>query len=590
MKNWQGLLKFVCFIGFVQGFLVVPNKNGPQQRQAAVPETTAISPGLSSKCPINKRANSFLFGAATVDGDQLCDVAVFGGGFGGLYTALAISREAASNGQTIDVALIEPSDQFVFLPLLYDLTIGTATESEVCPYYKDILLGTGVRHIQATFDSYCDDDSKMDLCLANISAVSAGESGEKNNMKLSFKKSVISVGATPQSTLSSVPGALEFCQPFYTQKDAIDTRKLLARLETLESRELTTPRIAIVGGGYGGVELAACVKRKIPNSHVSLLSRGSPMKGTRAEALVNQALDRLGVNVDICEVDAIERAVTKGSDNDKDEKVVIRKKEDVNQESSNDDCKPWDAILWTAGSGPAYPVSKKMNLLSKVKSGRLAIDSTLRCMWKDDEGKGRTSPPVWALGDCTEIVDSNDRPAVPKTAQAAMQQADTVANNVLVDLKGKGTIKSFQYQDLGSMLSLGGPNAALLAPPDDSPLAPLFAPLLDTARVGFGIVDNVFMKLSKSPVAEKVGLTPVVEKLGLSLGGYGLGVDSDTGASPGTLAGTLTGAARRAIYAARMPTNRQRVYAATSAAISTAASLVKEASKEIEEVQKSKGN
>jgi hypothetical protein len=91
-------------------------------------------------------------------------------------------------------------------------------------------------------------------------------------------------------------------------------------------------------------------------------------------------------------------------------------------------------------------------------------------------------------------------------------------------------------------------------------------------------------------VAEKVGLTSVaenVELLGLSLGGYGLGVDADI--APGTLAGTLGGAARRAVYAARMPTNRQRAYAATSAAIYTATALAKEASNQIEK-NKNNGN
>jgi hypothetical protein len=229
-----------------------------------------------------------------------------------------------------------------------------------------------------------------------------------------------------------------------------------------------------------------------------------------------------------------------------------------------------------------------MEGLEKVESGRLAIDSTLRCIWK----KGGDSsprellrmPPVWALGDCAEITDSRvvGQPAVPKTAQAAMQQADTVALNVLAALQNsKKEAKTFQYQDLGSMLSLGGPNAAVLAPRDDSPLAPIFSPLLDISRMGLGIADEIFVQLSKSKVAERVGVTPaIVESLGLSLGGYGLGVDPDIG--PGTLSGTLAGAARRAVYAARMPTGRQRAYAFTSAAISTAASLAKEAASQLE--------
>ena len=123
------------------------------------------------------------------------------------------------------------------------------------------------------------------------------------------------------------------------------------------------------------------------------------------------------------------------------------------------------------------------------------------------------------------------------------------------------------------MLTLGGPNAALMAPKEGA-FAPLFSPLLDTVGTALGVADKVVeATLGQSPTAEKLGLTP--ETLGLSLGSYGIGVDS--GAAPGTLAGTLTGAARRAVYAARMPTNRQRAVAATSAAISTAAALAKEA-------------
>ena len=123
------------------------------------------------------------------------------------------------------------------------------------------------------------------------------------------------------------------------------------------------------------------------------------------------------------------------------------------------------------------------------------------------------------------------------------------------------------------MLTLGGPNAALMAPRDGA-FAPLFTPVLDTAGAALGFADKVVeATVGKSPVAEKLGLTP--ELLGLSLGSYGVGVES--GSAPGILAGTLTGAARRAVYAVRMPTNRQRAVAATSAAISTAAALAKEA-------------
>mmetsp|Transcript_24880 Transcript_24880/g.52981 ORF Transcript_24880/g.52981 Transcript_24880/m.52981 type:complete len:268 (-) Transcript_24880:192-995(-) len=198
-----------------------------------------------------------------------------------------------------------------------------------------------------------------------------------------------------------------------------------------------------------------------------------------------------------------------------------------------------------------------------------------------------SSPPsVWALGDCSEIVPAL-LPSTPRTAQAAMQQADVVASNVLAKLSGKGEgDASFEFRDLGSMLSLGGPNAAILGPRDeDSQIATLLVPLLDTARVGLGVADTLFAGIVNSPQIDRSGdLKPVVDSLGLSLGGYGLGVDPET--TPGTISGTLSGAGRRAIYALRMPTNKQRAYAGASAFLSSAAALAKEAS---DQIQSSKG-
>lgn len=514
--------------------------------------------------------SSSLTSAFALPSEDQCDVAVFGGGFGGLYTALELSKEARSKGQRLDVALVDPSDRFVFLPLLYDLVMGTASEAEVCPTFEELLEGSGIRHVRASLDNFC----SMDLYSANITDNSTCG-------KLSFRAGVVSVGATPQSTLASIPGATELTQPFYTRRDAQDTRLLLDKMEG-RCRAGLEPRIGIVGGGYGGVELAACVKRRLPNAQVSLLTRGAPMKGTRAEPLVNKALAKLGVNVELCGVDSVSPFESDEPPHDK----LLVQRSTMNQEKSPiEDDKLWDAILWTAGSGPAYPVCNEILGLKQVDgSGRLATDSTLRCLLPNPTSSGR-QPPIWALGDCSQILSDESAFAVPKTAQAAIQQADVVAANILADIRGTQTYKQFQYQDLGSMLSLGGPNGAVLAPKEDSNLGPLFTALLDTTRIGLGLADEVLAQVSKSPAGEKAGLGPMVENLNLSLGGYGLGVDTD--AAPGTLSGTLSGAARRAIYSIRMPTNKQRAKSAILGALSTATALSKEISEQLEDNNKS---
>jgi NADH dehydrogenase len=514
-----------------------------------------------------------------------CDVAIMGGGFGGLYTALAISREAKKNGKKIDVALVDPSDRFVFLPLLYDLTMGTASEIEVCPTYEELLEGTSVRYVKASFDGFSNDTNGKATSEAILTSMTEQTNGKekdgsnKMEINLSFRASVVAVGATPQSILASVPGATEFAQPFYTKDDAYATRELLFRMEQ-KIRQGEIPSIAVIGGGYGGVELAACVARRLPEACVTLISKGAPMAGTRAESLVGQALKKLGVRCKTSSVDEIQkvgnnRYAILGSDVDESKDL---------EEDSNSDVH-FDAVLWTAGSGPAYPVAEDLvGDLALSPSGRLVVDKTLRCAFREDDSdemsSSKTLPSVWALGDCSEIVPAVE-PAIPKTASAAIQQADVVASNVLSKLSNREGNDVFEYQDLGSMLSLGGPNAAVLGPKEDSQIASLLVPLLDTARVGLGVADTIFAGIVNSPQVDRTGqLAPVVETLGLSLGGYGLGVDPQS--TPGTLSGTLSGAGRRAIYALRMPTNKQRAYAGASALLSSAAALAKEASDQIE--------
>jgi len=308
------------------------------------------------------------------------------------------------------------------------------------------------------------------------------------------------------------------------------------------------------------------------------------MAGTKAEPLVDQALRKLGVH---CETNDVLQIEKKPNNKFRIQTVGVGVGEsggggDTDLDTEDDDL--WDAVLWTAGSGPAHPVADDMGgELALSPTGRLQVDKSLRCSFKDDaaEDASKSRPSVWALGDCSEIVPAL-QPATPRTAQAAMQQADVAASNVLTSLSNReaGT-KVFEFQDLGSMLSLGGPNAAILGPGEDSEISSLLIPLLDTARVGLGVADSIFAEIINSPQVDKTGdLKPAVENLGLSLGGYGLGVDPET--TPGTLSGTLSGAGRRAVYALRMPTNKQRAYAGASAFLSSALALAKEASDQIE--------
>ena len=77
------------------------------------------------------------------------EIAVLGGGFGGLYTALRLRSLDWSGGAPPRVTLVDRSARFAFSPMLYELAVGTATCWEVGPLYEELLEGTGIDFVRA---------------------------------------------------------------------------------------------------------------------------------------------------------------------------------------------------------------------------------------------------------------------------------------------------------------------------------------------------------------------------------------------------------------------------------------------------------
>jgi NADH dehydrogenase len=95
---------------------------------------------------------------------------------------------------------------------------------------------------------------------------------------------------------------------------------------------------------------------------------------------------------------------------------------------------------------------------------------------------------VYAIGDGAVVVSespgsdthSSAASPYPATAQVAMQQAQVAAHNLQVNLENKGIQKEFQYLSLGEMLSLGGDEDASISSLNG--LFTLNGPLASAAR------------------------------------------------------------------------------------------------------------
>jgi NADH dehydrogenase len=100
-------------------------------------------------------------------------------------------------------------------------------------------------------------------------------------------------------------------------------------------------------------------------------------------------------------------------------------------------------VIWTAGVGPS-PIARRFKGARLDKRGRLKVDACLRV-------SGQSG--VYALGDIAAVT-SGGKP-VPPTAQAAVQEAAAVANNLAAEVTG-GEPEAFQYHFMGHLVTLGG--------------------------------------------------------------------------------------------------------------------------------------
>ena len=137
-------------------------------------------------------------------------VVIVGGGFGGLYTALAL---AGRKGHP-PILLIEPQSQFLFLPLLFELLSQEVRRWEIAPRYDTLLAGKGVAWLQ-------DRVSSID-CQTRTVHTEAGQT-------LSYSRLVLATGARTNSF--GIPGVEAHTLGFRSLQDVERLQRLISELK-----------------------------------------------------------------------------------------------------------------------------------------------------------------------------------------------------------------------------------------------------------------------------------------------------------------------------------------------------------------------
>lgn len=341
-------------------------------------------------------------------------IVILGGGFGGLYTALKLTEFKYSESIP-EIILIDKNDRFLFSPLLYELITDEMQSWEIAPYYGDLLANTPIRFIQDTVVSINPDTSEVTL---------------KENGNLPYDYLVMALGG--ETPITQVKGAREYAIPFRTLDDAYRVKE---KLRLLENSEKETIRVAVVGGGYSGVELALKVCDRIGSrGKIRIIDRGDKILGDSPE-----------FNRKSAEKALMERSIWRDLET---EVVNVSATEISLAYRGETDTIPVDLVLWTVGTKPVM-VGDKMPF-PKNDQGKIDINGQLQV---------KNNPQVYALGDLVNCYDQ-DGNLLPATAQVAFQQADYCSWNLWASIEDKPLL-AFKYQPLGEMLALGKDNATL---------------------------------------------------------------------------------------------------------------------------------
>jgi NADH:ubiquinone reductase (non-electrogenic) len=342
-------------------------------------------------------------------------ICILGGGFGGLYTALQLSQFPWNSTNRPEITLVDQRDRFLFAPLLYELLTGELETWEIAPPFTELLANTNIRFCQDRVEAIDVQTKQVQLSDATT---------------LSYDYLVLAMGG--ETPLDLISGAEENAIPFRSLADAY---RLEEKLRHLEQSDLEKIRVAIVGAGYSGVELACKLAERLgERGRLRIIEIADQILKTSPafnRETATKALSDRGVWLDLeTKVESITA-----------DTITLEYKGKV-------DTLPVDVVLWTVGT-KVIDVVQSLPLKQNARR-QIIVTPTLQVV---------DHPEIFALGDLAESVDA-DGQKVPGTAQAAFQQASFASWNLWAVLTDRPLLP-FRYSPLGEMMTLGTDNATL---------------------------------------------------------------------------------------------------------------------------------
>lgn len=358
-------------------------------------------------------------------------VVVVGGGFAGFHAARSARRRL---GDAAEVVLVNPTDYFLYLPLLPEVATGVLEPRRVTVSLPAAL--PGVRLVLGEVDG-------VDLERRRVEWVDP-EGGRGGT---GYDRLVLAAGSV--NKLLPVPGITEHARGFRGIPEAMHLRDHLTRqLEMAATSDDPAERegrctIVVVGAGYTGTEVAALG----PLLTDALVGRLPGLRGQRVRWLLLDVADRVLPGLDPRLAGTADRVLRERGVEVRTGQSVEEAHADGVRLSTGEEV-PTRTIVWCVGVRPD-PLVEGLGL--PTEQGRLVVDEHLAVPGH---------PDVLACGDAAAVPDLT-RPGelTAMTAQHAVRQGRLAGRNVSASL-GHATRGRYRHHDLGFVVELGGRDAA----------------------------------------------------------------------------------------------------------------------------------
>jgi NADH:quinone reductase (non-electrogenic) len=356
-------------------------------------------------------------------------IVILGGGFGGVYTARYLEK-ALGRRDDFEIVLVNKENYFVFQPMLPEVISGSIGMLDTVSPIRRILPRTNL-HVR--------DVESVDLANRTVTT---SPGFRPHAHVITYDHLVLALGNV--TDFRGLRGLPEHAMPFKNLADAVHLRNHLIRALEEAAIEDDDPKLrrqlltfVVAGGGFSGVEVAAELNdfvRGVARNYrgidprelrvVLVHSQGRilPELSEKLALFAQKILTKRGVEIRLnTRLDAATG-----------EEAIL----------ANGEMIPTRTLVSTVPSSP-HPIIEGLDL-PKGKNGRLIANSFL-------EVQGAQN--IWALGDCAQV-PTKDGGVAPPTAQHALRQARTAADNIVAAIRG-GSRSEFAFGGLGQMGALG---------------------------------------------------------------------------------------------------------------------------------------